>query len=187
MNPNTATNSAKLRNLQSLYNSIPNLIWSVLSLVPITVFCYRFCNHTLVYIFLAISILPIFFPNAFFDRIQLGKTTKIYKKLGAQAINRIVQNGDIINRLLKKQFPDFKVVTFQSRSAKKLLHQTYMYEKFHFMLFVFFSLIIIYAIINKYYGWALLLAFTNLAYNIYPNLLQQYLRIKLMALARRSK
>jgi hypothetical protein len=186
MNQVTEKDSAKLRKLQNSYNLIPNFIWSVLSLTPISVFCYKYIELKLLYVFLAISALPIFFPNSFFDKIQLGKTTTIYKKLGVPIINKIAQNGDIINRHIRRQFPDFKVVTFQKPSTNRLLQQTYLYEKFHFVLFIFFILATVYALSKKYFGWALILTLTNLVYNIYPNLLQQYIRIKLMLFTRKS-
>jgi hypothetical protein len=186
MNQNTDKDSARLRRLQNLYNLIPNLIWSILSLTPISVFCYNLIELKLFYIFLGISALPIFFPNSFFDKIQLGKTTIIYKRLGVPIINKIAQNGDIINRLIRKQFPGFKVVNFRKPSTNRLLQQTYIYEKFHFILFVFFSLVTAYALSKKDFGWALILSLTNLAYNIYPNLLQQYIRIKLILFTKKS-
>ena len=48
------------------------------------------------------------------------------------------------------------------------------------MLFSFFSLVFIYALIKDYIGWALLLLLTNILYNVYPCLLQQYIRVRLI-------
>jgi len=55
-----------------------------------------------------------------------------------------------------------------------------MFEKFHFIMFVFFILITIYALVENHFWWAIIISATNLLYNIYPNLLQQYVRLKLM-------
>ena len=99
--------------------------------------------------------------------------------MGVGFINRYAQNGAIINGLIKKQFPDFKVVAFKRQSTKQLIHQTYIFEKFHFILFVFFSLVTVYAMVKQYFLWAFVIAPTNIIYNIYPNLLQQYIRVKL--------
>ena len=49
---------------------IPNLLWTVLFLIPITLFCYNFVAPKMTYIFLGVSLIPIFFPNSFFDSIQ---------------------------------------------------------------------------------------------------------------------
>jgi hypothetical protein len=123
--------------------------------------------------------IPLLLPNIFLDKIQISKSTGLYKKMGILFINRFAQNGAIINGLIKKQYPDFKVVAFKRQSAKKLIQQTYIFEKFHFILFVFFCLVTVYAIVKQYYSWAFIITLTNLIFNIYPNLLQQYIRIKL--------
>ena len=86
-----------LKRIQALYNMIPNLIWSLLNLIPISIFCYTLVNLKLFYIFLIVSIVPIFLPNSFFDKIQIGNATSIYKKLGVHIINKVSQNGKIIN------------------------------------------------------------------------------------------
>ena len=179
MNEQKGTSYAKIKRLQSLYNAVPNTIWSLLGFVPVSVFCYKHTEPKFIYIFSAISIIPLFLPNIFFDKIQISKSTALYKKLGILFINRFAQNGAIINGLIKKQFPDFKVVEFKRQSAKKLIQQTYIFEKFHFILFVFFSLVTVYAMVKQYFLWAFVIALTNIIYNIYPNLLQQYIRVKL--------
>ncbi len=50
---------------------------------------------------------------------------------------------------------------------------------FHFILFIFFSETILFALINKYYLWAFFIFIGNVIYNIYPILLQQYIRLKI--------
>ncbi|WP_394370314.1 glycosyl-4,4'-diaponeurosporenoate acyltransferase CrtO family protein [Pedobacter segetis] len=121
----------------------------------------------------------MFLKNSFIDRLQIGKTTKIYKKLGVNTINKISQNGEIINNLLKKKFPQHRILTKDKKSISAIINQTYVFEKFHLTLFLFFFLITVYSIINKYWLWALAILLTNIAYNVYPNFLQQYIRLKL--------
>jgi len=169
----------KIRRLQNFYNAIPNLVWSALSLVPITVFCYQSMSPKWFWIFLGLSFLPLFFPNILLDKLQIGRSTKIYKKLGVHFINRIAQNGEFVNRLIRKRFPDHKVVSFDKKSSNRLVAQTYVFEKFHLMLFIFFTLAAIYAFAHHFSGWAWLFILTNILYNVYPNLLQQYIRVKL--------
>ena len=172
-------NSKKRRILLAWYNLIPNLVWSVLNLTPILVFCFTRIELRLIYIFLAISFIPAFLKNSFIDKLQIGKTTKPYKKLGVHLIKKVSQNGDIINALLKKKFPEHKILTNNKKSISALIAQTYVFEKFHLILFLFFSLITIYSIINNYWIWGFAISLTNIAYNIYPNFLQQYIRLKL--------
>lgn len=71
---------------------IPNLIWSVLHLTPIFIFCLSFISLKFIYIFLGISLLPAFLKNSFIDKLQLGKTIKFYKKTGVHFINKVSQN-----------------------------------------------------------------------------------------------
>lgn len=158
---------------------IPNLIWTGLFLTPVAIFCYTFINHKTVYILLGISLIPFFFPNSFFDRIQLSRKARWYKKIGVHTINMVAQQGVIVNKILKKKYPGFKVVHKSSVSINKQYQQTYFFEKFHFSLFLFFMMVTVYAAIQGLFYWVLILTICNVLYNIYPNLLQQYIRVKL--------
>lgn len=170
---------ARIRSLVNWYNMIPNLIWSVLNLVPITVYCYNNVDHTSLYIFVAVSLIPAFLPNSFYDWIQIGKTTRLYRRLGVGIVNKLAQNGTIINKVVSKKFPGYKMIRYQRSSISKLLQQTYMFEKFHFLMFVFFLLVTFYALVKGHLWWVIIITVTNLLYNVYPNLLQQYIRVKL--------
>jgi len=158
---------------------IPNLIWTALFLTPITIFCYDYVPARTIYILLGISLIPIFFPNAFFDKMQLSKSTRWYRRIGVKYVSALAQNGALVNRILRKKYPTFKVVSGRAASIKKQYYQTYFLEKFHFSLFLFFIMITIGALMQGHYYWALTLTISNLLYNVYPNLLQQYIRLKL--------
>jgi len=177
---------SRIKRLRNWYNMIPNVVWSVLNLVPISIYCYNKVDHSPFYIFMILSVIPAFFPNSFYDRIQVGRTTRIYKRLGVGFVNKLAQNGTIINHLVRKKFPNYKMIVYQRSSINKLLQQTYMFEKFHFIMFVFFILITIYALVENHFWWAIIISATNLLYNIYPNLLQQYVRLKLMLYKKRK-
>lgn len=97
-------------------------------------------------------------------------------------INKFTQNGELINRLVRKKFPQYKVLLGDQRSIRKLLAQTYMLEKFHCMMFLLFTLVMIYALMKNYLWWAFFILTTNVVFNIYPVFLQQYIRVKLKAL-----
>src|SRR5688572_2298004 len=158
---------------------IPNLVWTAVFLIPIAVFCYTSLGLKTTYVLVGVSLIPVFFPNAFFDRIQLSRNARWYKKIGVKHINRFAQNGSIFRNVLKKKYPRFKVISKSAASIKKQYHQTYFFEKFHFSLFLFFIIVTIYAVVRGHFYWAVVIIVCNLLYNIYPNLLQQYIRIKL--------
>ena len=158
---------------------IPNLLWTALFLIPITIFCYTFVNLKLTCILLGISCVTLFFPNSFFDKIQLSRNPHWYTKIGVRIINTFAQHGTIVNKILKRKYVGFKSIHKTNASIRKQYYQTYFYEKFHFSLFLFFTMITIYAAIQRQFFWVLILTICNLLYNIYPNLLQQYIRVKL--------
>lgn len=170
----------------AVYNMIPNVLWSVLFLSPVSVFCYSNMTMKIFFIFLAISILTVFCPRNFFIFFQLGKTASPYKNMGVAYINKFTQNGDIINGILRKKYPAYSIIAKEKLSKNKILQQTYMFEKFHFMLFLFFILTAVYAVFQQFYWWALFITITNVIYNIYPVLLQQYIRIRLLSIKKRN-
>jgi len=169
----------KIGGIAAVYNMIANLLWTAVFLIPITIFCYTFMTPKMIYTLLGVSLIPIFFPNSLFDRIQLSKNADWYKKMGVKYINTFAQNGRLLNEILRKKYPNYKVVSGSKASIKKQYYQTYFFEKFHFSLFLFFTVVMIYAGIQGHFQWVLTLAISNLLYNIYPNLLQQYIRVKL--------
>ncbi len=111
---------SKIKNVVALYNMTVNLFWSALNLVPISIFCYRHISLKLFFTFSVISLLIIFLPQSFFNNIQLGKTTSVYKKIGVDFINKFTQNGKMINNFIRKKYPQYKVVSGNKRSMKKL-------------------------------------------------------------------
>jgi hypothetical protein len=132
------------------------------------------------------AFMSLLLKNSFLDKLQIGKTATIYKKLGVHLINKVAQNGVIINTLIKRKFPEHKVVTNKDSSITRLINQTYVFEKFHLILFVFFCLAAVYAIAKSHLYWAFIISLTNIAYNIYPNLLQQYIRLKLILFGKKT-
>jgi len=181
LNSSAPNEIQKIRRIVAIYNMIPNLLWTALFLTPITIFCYNFIPPGIIFTMLGVSLIPIFLPNSFFDRIQLSGNADLYRRIGVKYINILAQNGKLLNDFLRKKYPTFKIVSNSKASIKKQYYQTYFFEKFHFSLFLFFIMVTVYAGIQGHFFWALCLIVSNLLYNIYPNLLQQYIRVKLKA------
>ena len=179
MNTKGDKKSIDVKRTAAIYNMVPNLLWSAVCLIPLTVFCYTWLDIYLLLLFIGCSILPVFLSNAAIDRLQVANSPRTYKQLGVALIQRFTQNGAIINRLIRKKHSDYKVVRLDQKSITGLLNQTYVFEKFHLILFVFMGLLTIYACWKGLIGWAAFLFLANLFYNVYPILLQQYIRIKL--------
>lgn len=166
---------------------IPNLLWTAIFFIPITMYCYTFVAPKMIYILLGSSIIPMFFPNSFFDKIQVSRNANWYRRIGVNYINFFAQSGGLMNRILRKKYPGFKAIYRSKASIRKQYYQTYFFEKFHFSLFLFFTGITIYAGIEGHFKWVVILVISNLLYNIYPNLLQQYIRVKLRSASVKNK
>ncbi|QNF33914.1 hypothetical protein HUW51_14720 [Adhaeribacter swui] len=186
MNAGEQKSATKLKRTVFWYNAVPNLFWSVINLVPIYIFCYRYLALPVLFVFLGVSLLSLFLPKTFFSKLQLGHTPAIYHKIGIRFINKFTQNGQIINNLIQKKYPQYRVVSARKRSMQAMLQQTYVFEKFHLSLFVFFNLICLSAINKSLWGWASIILLTNILYNVYPCFLQQYIRLKLQNAATRN-
>jgi hypothetical protein len=171
--------AAKIKTRVAWYNMIPSLFWSAVCLSPISFFCYNQMSLSVFYLFSGISLLAVLLPNSFYDSIQLSQSTSFYKKIGVKLVNKFTQDGDLINSLMRRKIPHYKTIYSKNSSVKKLVNQTYVFEKFHFSFFVFFTLTAIYAFIKNKFHWAIVLSVLNVIFNVYPNLLQQYIRIKL--------
>lgn len=53
-----------------------------------------------------------------------------------------------MNRFVKNKFPEYKRFNSKEKAFKKLFNQTYMFEKFHFTVFIFFVETAFFAVIN---------------------------------------
>ncbi len=179
--------SKKIDRVAAGYNMIPNIVWTTIFLLPVVIFCYLKLNHLTVYIMLGFSLIPIFFPKSFFDAIQLSRKPLFYKRAGVRFINKFAQNGGLLIQYIRKKYPQFTTVTKNKSTIGKHFNQTYFFEKFHFSMFIFFIAITVYAVIRTYILWALVVCICNLFYNVYPNLLQQYMRLRLLSAMKRPR
>jgi len=125
-----------------------------------------------------------FLPKAFFDAIQLSPTTSFYEKIGIRMVKKYTQDSDFINRLIRRKFPQYRIFD-HNVSIQKHLNKAYAIEKIHFMMFLFFLLTSIYALTQGYAGWAVMITINNFVFNLYPNFLQQYNRLRLRRLMKK--
>jgi len=139
----------------------------------------------LFYIFLGISLVAYVLPESFYNNIQI-KNLKFLKRTGVVFIQRYAQNGEIINRMIRKKFPGYKMI-YNRKTMESRYKKTYGFEKFHFMALLFFLLTTVFALMNSYYPWSFILIITNIIYNIYPILLQHYTRLRITALLKQRK
>lgn len=160
------------------YNAVPTTVWSVLSLGPLSVFCYQHVARPWLYGFVAVSLLAWAMPARWLRRLQLSAGPALYRRLGVPVANRFTQHGAIVNKLLRRRYPQYRHLPIRAEMAR-LVRTTYQQERFHWGMLLFFLLVAVYAAGHGQPGWAGLLTLLNIVYNLYPVWLQQYLRVRL--------
>lgn len=128
-------------------------------------------------VFIVISYLVSRIPKTFYDRLQVSEDLKVYKKLGVDKFKNLSTNGDLINRRIRRKYPTHRNV-INIETIKEKIIETYTIEKSHTVLFVFCFLTSMYAFWTYSIGTASVLFIGNILFNYYPNLLQQYNRIR---------
>ncbi|RWY47929.1 glycosyl-4,4'-diaponeurosporenoate acyltransferase CrtO family protein [Mucilaginibacter gilvus] len=162
-------------------NQAVNFFWTILCFTPvITVWA----NHYSVLwfcVFLMLSVLSQIFPASL---IQLSSNPKFYERLGVKLVRKFVQNGQYASRYIRKGDPDYKVIKSKT-TALQYQNTIIMYERFHLICFIFFVLTAAYALLGSQFTLAIIVLSANIVYNIYPILLQQYNRARLLRISRK--
>ena len=164
--------------LRACYNAVPNVIWSVLSFLPISMFCYLLMERVWLYAFGGASLLAYILPISQFRHLELSSEPARYRQLRVHWVNRFVQHGSLINDLIRRRHPKYRRIRSRA-AAVHLVRTTYYQERFHWAMFILFLLSSLYAVVHSHTGWALLIMVTNVIYNLYPIWLQQYIRMRL--------
>ena len=156
-----------------LINQLINFFWTIISFAPVTIYAFTVSNFWTIYFFIIVSILFGFLPTLVFKHIQLSRDPRFYEKLGVKKIRNFVQDGDIINRSIRKSLPHHRI-TCNRHSVVKYLKTVEMYERYHFICLIFFSLIGVHAFLHLRYNLGILITACNFLYNVCPILLQQF-------------
>ncbi|MDO7885513.1 glycosyl-4,4'-diaponeurosporenoate acyltransferase CrtO family protein [Hymenobacter cheonanensis] len=160
------------------YNAVPSVLWSGLALGPLAVCCYHYVVQPWLWGFLAVSLSAYAWPAAWLRRLQLAPRAQVYRRLGVPGLGYFTQQGALVNRLLRRRYPNYRGLVGR-RAVARLLSTTYQQERFHWAGLLFFLGVSIYVGAAGQLGWALGLTVLNVGYNLYPIWLQQYLRIRL--------
>lgn len=166
-----------------MLNQLINIGWTLLAFIPILVYLSSQSSYEAFYIFLVISLTFGFLPKQIFDRLQISRNPQLYKRLGVKRIRQFVQDGDIINRAIRKDLPQHCRIRDRT-SLNKYLKTVEMYERYHFICLIFFLLISIQALMNLRYGIGALIITCNFLYNACPILLQQFNKSRILKLGK---
>ncbi|NJO01932.1 MAG: hypothetical protein HC880_09780 [Bacteroidia bacterium] len=163
-------------------NQFINLFWTALCCIPLVVYWFQADAHLWLYVFLGLSLLVACLPIKFYRRIQLSNKSRFYESLGVKLARKFTQNGDLVNRLVRKNNPTHRIIKNRHQSLR-YRKTMMMYEKYHYLGLIFFFLTALHALLNLKIGAAIWITLLNIVYNIYPILLQQYNKIRLERLS----
>ncbi|RZK93386.1 MAG: hypothetical protein EOO62_32035, partial [Hymenobacter sp.] len=106
------------------YNAVPSVLWSVLALGPLALCCYRYVGPPWLCGFGAASLLAYAWPAAWLRRLQLSSRVAVYQRLRVPALNRFTQQGALVTALLRRRYPQYRVLAGRAGVAR-LLRTTY--------------------------------------------------------------
>ena len=159
--------------MRQALNQLLNLFWTVVCCMPVILYWVAADRSWLLPV-AALSIPGIFVSSKLY---QLSRRTSLYRSLGVKWVRFFVQDGGLIGRLTGKS-TERRIITNKTR-GRKYLKTIIMYERFHFLCFLFFTFTTLHAIAYGNLKMALIITGCNIIYNIYPLLLQQFNRIRL--------
>jgi hypothetical protein len=151
-------------------NHAISFFWTTLCFIPIIGFWMAANCMQLLYVVISISFFSLAIPAKV---LQLSRNPKFYEGLGVKFIRKLVQNGEYANRFIRKNNPQYNLIKNKTQ-AERYIRTVKMYERYHFLCFIFFLLSAIYAVITLHYTFFTLILIANIIYNICPMLLQQY-------------
>lgn len=161
---------------QEIINQIINFFWTFLCFAPVLWFWIKEGMNMYFYSFLSISLLVGILPNSILDLLMFGSSKKFYEKLGVKYIVKFVQNGSVVKNLTNKQ--GYVIINGKSQ-ARQYLKTISMYERFHWICLLFFTLTTTYCLFHGYFRTGGVITVSNIFYNLCPILLQQYNKIRI--------
>jgi len=160
-----------------IMNQLINFFWTICGCSILIIHWYYLWNIW----WFSSSILLSFSILIFqLKHLRFSKNRKFYEGFGIRIMMKFVQNGNLINNLIRKKKPYYNIINVSN--YKNYLKTINMYERFHWIMAVFFFISTVYALINGQYIISITLILNNIWYNFYPIMLQQYNRLRILAL-----
>lgn len=168
--------------LIQIINQVINAFWTLFAFAPVIWFWVMEGPGYWLYIFLGTTVLFGLLPRRVLHQIRIGNKRAPYEKMGVRVIRRFVQDGDWAQALAGGSLP-WRIGNVDH--ARKYLNTVDMYERFHWMCFLFFTESALYAILRGYLLIGLWIIVANILYNATSIMLQQYNRLRLDRLFKR--
>ncbi len=159
---------------RSVSNQLINFFWTILCFAGIFIYWYSAPLVVTLYWFIGGSLASALIPTKYY---QLSRRRKYYERLGVKRIRALVQDGS-----WRRQG---NAALIGSRiQAANYLKTVAMYQRFHMICLVFFTLSAGHALAHHRIGLAVIITISNIIYNVCPILLQQYNRARIAAIVR---
>ena len=163
-------------------NQLINVFWTILGFGPLVGYWWTRGLENSFYIFLGVGLLFSLLPEMILNKFKFFKDRKAYERMGIKLVRRLVQDGDWI----KSQSGSDAVRMKTSADARAYLSSIAMYERFHWFCCVFFICSAAHALFSGAFIWAIMIFFANFVYNICAIILQQYNKLRVYGLLRKS-
>jgi len=160
--------------MKIVLNQILNAIWTIIGFSGVLIYWLNVPLYPWFYIFMILSVSILFLNPAIY---KLSRHLSFYEKMGVKVVKKFVQDGDLVNKVSSKG--KTKAGTKREQLTKHLSNIT-MYEKYHILCLVFFTLTTIHALVEGRILIAVGIMISNVFYNFYPVALQQYNRAKIL-------
>jgi hypothetical protein len=169
-----------MENKAQLINQLLNFFWTILGFSAVLIYWLSNPTYPWLYLILLVSFLTLLLPSRYYT---ISKSKIIYERLGVKTVKRFVQDGDLVNKLFGSTSSNTKAKPARAtKNLNQYLRSLIMYERFHFLCFIFFLLTAIQGIKNGDYQISIFILISNIFYNFYPIILQQYNRLRILKL-----
>ena len=165
-------------NRVQIYNQAINTFWTALCFIPVLRYWIPAYQAWMFFPSLSLSLIPFFIPTEYFRFLQISRNRKLYERLGIKRIQAVTQNGLLIQKFIRKTQPEFRHIK-TSKDLRKLRSEIEVYDKYHLACFIFFLISLCLAIKQGTYANSIYISLSNIIYNIFPILIQQYNKARL--------
>ena len=176
--------SAKLKVIKYSFQAVLATIVFAFWTLPMIWFCFtvwRNGNFLFTVVFLlcaSLGLMMFYLPEQYYRPRPFELNGVLYERLGIRFYKRWMMNGDYMNRFRRRFLPDYRVIA-SCDSMRQFETRARTYEKGHLMWFTVTVLAGIYAIVMSSYILALCLFISSLVTQLYPAILQRYLRTRI--------
>lgn len=171
---------------KNIVNHFLNLFWTVLFFAPVVWYWYLTGLDSWWYAFLLISGVAIFAPKKILEGLTFSKRPKHFEKWGVKTVRWFAQDGTWASQF-KTNTGQGKARIRNAKEARQYLKTIEMYERFHWMCFIFFLLSSFHAFAKGQILLGLLITLANLPFNWGSLILQQYNKLRIRAVLSRPQ